>query len=117
MFEGFTHDDDHKSGKQKTDKQKADKRKADEKKANKQGSGKQIARDTAQLLSQIKDIRDELNILKVVATHQRKVQDGLSTETSQDSQSAAYIINDIEEMDRIATRIHEGVSRPVTGVG
>jgi len=69
-------------------------------------------RDAANLLKEIKDIRDELNILKAIVTHQKKVWTELhGNEPKVNSlKGAAYIINEIEEMDKQATRIQNAVS-------
>ncbi|KAI1087797.1 ankyrin repeat-containing domain protein [Rostrohypoxylon terebratum] len=74
----------------------------------------------ASLSCDIKDILDELNILKTIATHQHTVQaqlnnvltnSGISKATTAPDleYSAARIINGIEAMDRAADRIHSAV--------
>ncbi|KAI1439371.1 hypothetical protein F5Y02DRAFT_424078 [Annulohypoxylon stygium] len=76
--------------------------------------------EAAGLSCDIKDILDELNILKTIATHQHTVQTQLSNVlTNSDiskaatlpdlEYSAARIIDDIEAMDRAADRIHSAV--------
>ncbi len=73
----------------------------------------QMVRAAAQLLYHVKDIRDELGILKAVATHQKKVQNDLRRSDgllSQDNLPASYIIDYITEMDMVSQRIHAGVS-------
>ena len=66
------------------------------------------------LFSEIKDIRDELNILKSIANYQDIVQRKLLGKTSTDSDLAAkYIVNDIIEMDKLAKRIQLAVSRGI----
>ncbi|SPN96596.1 uncharacterized protein DNG_00118 [Cephalotrichum gorgonifer] len=59
----------------------------------------------------IKDIRDELNILKTIATYQRTVQDELHNEPVQSDRSASYVVDDIRELDKGATRIQEAVDK------
>lgn len=94
------------------------------------------ATKTAQDLSNdIKDIRDELNILKATAQYQQDVQEALymSQERTRVNQegvpianqkgplmdriqrlqanlSAAHVVNDIKEMDNVADRIQAAVS-------
>ncbi|KAI0896458.1 hypothetical protein F4806DRAFT_464636 [Annulohypoxylon nitens] len=76
--------------------------------------------EAAGLSCDIKDILDELNILKTIAAHQHTVQTQLSNVlTNSDiskaatlldhEYSAARIIDDIEAMDRAADRIHSAV--------
>ncbi|UQC90706.1 uncharacterized protein CLUP02_16236 [Colletotrichum lupini] len=75
----------------------------------------------AQLLFEIKDVRDELNILRTVAEFQRKVQsrmDGrepnaISTVLDADL-TAAYVRNDIDEMDKLAGRIRDALHTTIT---
>lgn len=96
------------------------------------------ATQTAQDLSnKIKDVRDELNILKAAAQYQQDVQEALAlymslertrmsqegvpnssqnvslmerTQRLQTNLSAAYVVNDIREMDSVADRIQAAVS-------
>lgn len=78
----------------------------------------------AKLLFEIKDVRDELNIIKTVAQFQRKVQsamkrhDNYDTCTAQQNPKGAvedltadYVCNDIIELDKVAEQIQESVSR------
>ncbi|SCO82806.1 uncharacterized protein FRV6_07019 [Fusarium oxysporum] len=73
------------------------------------GSEMRMASQEAEALScGIKDVRDELNILKSVANHQNTVQKGLATkfsDTRQDTLAAKYVLRDIEEMEKVAERI------------
>ncbi|KAL1875215.1 hypothetical protein Daus18300_003286 [Diaporthe australafricana] len=58
------------------------------------------------LSSNIKDIRDELNILKATAQYQRDVQEGVyKDQVLRADLSAAHVVNDIREMDSVADRI------------
>lgn len=74
-------------------------------------------RKAAKLLFQIKDVRDELHILKTVAEYQEKVQNSMdkaihsaSNAAFDDNMKAKYVKNDIEELDRLARNIQEAVS-------
>ncbi|KAH6880036.1 hypothetical protein B0T10DRAFT_519632 [Thelonectria olida] len=63
------------------------------------------------LSSHIKDIRDELNILKATAKYQKPIQDALSGDRAmQAGLTASYIVNDIEEMDNVADRLQSAVN-------
>lgn len=68
------------------------------------------------LSDQIKDFRDELNILKSVANYQEIVQQRLERNTTgggdiaRDDLTATYILNDIKQMDNTAQRIEAAVS-------
>jgi len=67
----------------------------------------------ADLLEEVKDIRDELNILKAIVAHQKKVWAELDENELKDNSSkgAAYFINlEIEEMDKQATRVQSAVN-------
>lgn len=80
--------------------------------ADERGTFKSIAKAATQLL-QIKDIRDELNMLKAIVSQQKKVWDELLLKAPKniDSRDAAeYTIKNIEEMDLVANRIEEAVS-------
>ncbi len=68
----------------------------------------------ASLFRNIKDIRDELNILKAVAESQDSVQSSLQYYREQDVQSARSVIRDIREMDEIAKRIQNSVNTTLT---
>ncbi|CAH0054474.1 unnamed protein product [Clonostachys solani] len=60
----------------------------------------------------VKDIRDELNILKSVAIYQRDVQDRLSAVLKKEVRSnltAKYVEGDINGMDKVAERIQSAV--------
>lgn len=58
----------------------------------------------------IKDIRDELNILKTVATFQRKVQYPMAGASANGDLETDYILGDITEMDRFAEQTQEAAS-------
>lgn len=86
------------------------------------------------LSSGIKDIRDELNILQAVGKYQKDIQEALymrparvhesqglpgssakepltdPTQRLQPNVDAAYVVNDIREMDLVADRIQASVS-------
>ncbi|KAJ0347538.1 hypothetical protein KNSL1_006425 [Colletotrichum chrysophilum] len=88
----------------------------------------------ARLLFEIKDVRDELNILRTIVEYQQKVQLGLngivpeyqqmmqlglngivpgiafanSVDWDED-ETAKYVANDIEELDRLAKKTEEAV--------
>ncbi|KAJ0310680.1 hypothetical protein Brms1b_008633 [Colletotrichum noveboracense] len=64
----------------------------------------------ARQLCDIKDIRDELNILKTVATFQRKVQYQMAGPCANGDFETDYILGDIREMDRFAEQTQEAVS-------
>lgn len=66
----------------------------------------------ADLLKEVKDIRDELNILKMALTHQKKVWNELHDIKLGENglTGPAYIIHEIEEMDKMAARIQSAVS-------
>lgn len=57
----------------------------------------------------IKDVRDELNILKSAARFQRVVQRNLARGQRNLDISADYVENDIREMDEVASRIQSAV--------
>ncbi|KAK1716731.1 uncharacterized protein BDZ83DRAFT_734000 [Colletotrichum acutatum] len=62
------------------------------------------------LSSDIKDVRDELNILKSVAQYQEIVQKGMKDSPVNDGElSAAYVVNNIKEMDIVADRIQSAI--------
>ncbi|KAH0443971.1 hypothetical protein CcaCcLH18_00797 [Colletotrichum camelliae] len=75
----------------------------------------------AQLLFEIKDVRDELNILRTIAEFQRKVQSRMNgrelTATSpilDEDLTAVYVRNDIDEMDQLAGRIKDALHTTIT---
>lgn len=66
------------------------------------------------LLSEIKDVRDELNILSSIVNYQNTVQRQVHDKPSSESGlSSRYISNDIVNMEKLATRIQSAVSSPV----
>lgn len=83
-----------------------------------------ITKKAAQLLYEIKDVRDELNILKTIAEYQQKVQSHLdsrgpnavSAEWDEDL-TAEYVKSDIKEMERLAEWTEEDVGRISTTRG
>lgn len=78
---------------------------------------KKTLESVAKQLCNIKDIRDELNILKTVATWQNKVQSTMAKKKigEEDSKAtktellAEYILTDIEELGEIAMQVQEAV--------
>lgn len=66
-----------------------------------------------ELCCEIKDIRDELNIIQSVAQHQKTVGEGLTAGSPDVDLAAAYIVKDIKEMDNSAERIQLAVGLPV----
>lgn len=73
---------------------------------------KDAIKTAERLFGEIKDIRDELNILKSIANHQNSVQNKLMGKGSAELDlTASYITNDITEMDNLANRIQSAVSR------
>ncbi|KAI1097263.1 hypothetical protein F4804DRAFT_328090 [Jackrogersella minutella] len=79
---------------------------------------KEAIRETVMLSCDIKDTRDELNMLKTIAGHQKNVQDRLNEVLAtrlemavpgESGLSAAYIVDDIAGMDEAADRIRATV--------
>ncbi|KAI6784034.1 Serine/threonine-protein phosphatase 6 regulatory ankyrin repeat subunit C-like protein [Emericellopsis cladophorae] len=68
----------------------------------------------AGLFREIKDIRDELNILKAVVEAQEIVQNQLQKIQPRDIQSAKSILKDIYEMDELAKRIQSSINTTLT---
>ncbi|KAF5581079.1 ankyrin unc44 [Fusarium pseudoanthophilum] len=63
------------------------------------------------LYCEIKDVRDEVNILKSVAQFQQIVQRGLFGKDVDESRfSSTYVVKDLKELDSIAERIQEAQS-------
>ncbi|EXF83077.1 hypothetical protein CFIO01_06249 [Colletotrichum fioriniae PJ7] len=73
-------------------------------------------RKAEDLSSRIKDIRDELNILKAVAQYQRDVQREMQKlRGSQEAGlSASHVVNDIKEMDKVTDRIQTSAGNLVS---
>ena len=75
----------------------------------------------AKLSCDIKDIRDELHIIRTITQYQKTVQDSLNDKQSNHkgnseaaipagaNRSATHIIKDITRMDMTANRIHSAV--------
>jgi hypothetical protein len=64
-----------------------------------------------EVFTEIKDIRDELNILKSFAQYQSIIQNKCSGgESASQDLTADYIVNDLKEMDALAARIQSAVS-------
>ncbi|KAF5962343.1 Het6 heterokaryon incompatibility protein [Fusarium bulbicola] len=62
------------------------------------------------LYCDIKDVRDELNILKSVAQYQQIVQRGLSKDVDESRFSSSYVVKDLRELDSIAERIQLAIN-------
>ncbi|TVY68341.1 Ankyrin-3 [Fusarium oxysporum f. sp. cubense] len=63
------------------------------------------------LYCDIKDARDELNILKSVAQYQQIVQRGLAEKGVDESRfSSTYVVKDVKELDSIAERIQSAIN-------
>lgn len=69
-------------------------------------------REASELLGQIKDIRDELNMLGSVLTQQKSVWNELHGHQAAEHnmRGPAYALNSIDEMDRQAERVQGAVS-------
>lgn len=72
------------------------------------------ATKAADLLVDIKDVRDELNILRTVAELQMKVQKSMinikgSSDNRRGQLAATAVLNDITELDSVAGRVYEAV--------
>ncbi|CAI4216081.1 unnamed protein product [Parascedosporium putredinis] len=68
--------------------------------------------EAARLLRDVKDIRDELNILRLIASYQMTVQDSLPTSagTTHIDRDARSIAASIEELDKLAKKIEGAVN-------
>lgn len=75
------------------------------------GQGAKDAIKHAESLSyRIKDIRDELSILRAVAGYQKNVQDKIFRARGKKSNSlATYVFNDIGQMDNVSIRVEAAV--------
>ncbi|KAI9896675.1 hypothetical protein N3K66_008847 [Trichothecium roseum] len=75
------------------------------------GQGAKDAIKHAESLSyRIKDIRDELSILRAVAGYQKNVQDRIFRARGKKSNSlATYVFNDIGQMDNVSMRVEAAV--------
>ncbi|KAG5768336.1 hypothetical protein H9Q72_004104 [Fusarium xylarioides] len=68
-------------------------------------------RRTEHLFTDIKDVRDELNILKAIVQYQKIVERGLAGEKAKDTDLLAEnILGDIKEMELVAERIQLAVN-------
>ncbi|KAF9877633.1 hypothetical protein CkaCkLH20_04768 [Colletotrichum karsti] len=77
--------------------------------------------DAAKLLYDIKDVRDELNILKNVANLQQRVQSDLEKSFTKGSNNnderdltATYVCDDIAELEKVAERINDALNTTIT---
>ncbi|KAH7153350.1 hypothetical protein EDB81DRAFT_946222 [Dactylonectria macrodidyma] len=78
-------------------------------------------KDASQLLSDIKDVRDELNILKTIAASQRKVQSSMAgkgvnatSDNLDENSTAKYVLDDIQELEKAAGRIQDALHTTIT---
>ncbi|KAI8317367.1 Ankyrin repeat and protein kinase domain-containing protein 1 [Colletotrichum sp. SAR11_240] len=78
-------------------------------------------RRASKLLFQIKDVRDELHILKTIADYQEKVQTSMdkaihsaSNAAFDENMKAKYVRNDVDELDRLACNIQEALQTTLT---
>ncbi|KAK1522972.1 hypothetical protein CPAR01_14515 [Colletotrichum paranaense] len=81
-------------------------------------------RNAAKLLYDIKDVRDELNILRTIADYQKRVQRKLigtvpdhtpdATTNWDEDETAAYVMNDIEELDKLAKKTEDALNTTIT---
>ncbi|PKS06261.1 hypothetical protein jhhlp_007007 [Lomentospora prolificans] len=69
-------------------------------------------REAADLLRNVKDIRDELNILRVIVSYQKMVQELLPMPAgiAHNDRHARSIVGDIEELDKVAKKIEGAVN-------
>ncbi|KAJ4226298.1 hypothetical protein NW759_004884 [Fusarium solani] len=65
-------------------------------------------------LCQIKDIRDELNILKSIAKFQRKVQSTMAGSGAKEEFSSYYLLRDLDELDKFSNQTQEAVKTALT---
>ncbi|RSL93591.1 hypothetical protein CEP52_013157 [Fusarium oligoseptatum] len=65
-------------------------------------------------LCQIKDIRDELNILKSIARFQRKVQSTMAGSKTKEELSSYYLLRDIDELDKVSNQTQEAIKTALT---
>ncbi|KAJ4149121.1 hypothetical protein NW754_000560 [Fusarium falciforme] len=68
----------------------------------------------AKQLCDIKDIRDELNILKSIAAFQHKVQSNMAGNGAKEELSSYYLLRDIDELDKFADQTQEAVKTTLT---
>ncbi|RYP42903.1 hypothetical protein DL770_011945 [Monosporascus sp. CRB-9-2] len=66
--------------------------------------------EPAKLLCKIKDLQDELHILRTVVSHQQDVLKELESDRAGDRTKAAQIIHDIDEMEKYVKRIYTAVN-------
>lgn len=69
-------------------------------------------REAADLLRNVKDIRDELNILRLIVSHQKMVQESLPLPVgaTHNDRHARSVVVDIEELDKMAKKIEGAVN-------
>lgn len=64
----------------------------------------------ARLLCEVKDLQDEINILRAIVTQQQRVQEAFLGEQKGEAGMTGQIIARIDEMDKYAARIYSAVS-------
>lgn len=64
----------------------------------------------ARLLCEVKDLQDEINILRAIVAQQQQVQDALLDEEPSEGSMTGQIIARIDDMDKYAARIYSAVS-------
>ncbi|KAK7750798.1 hypothetical protein SLS62_007197 [Diatrype stigma] len=76
---------------------------------------KESIRRATQLSKKAKDVRDELNILRTIASFQLAVQSRLANNAmKKEDLTAQYNLNDINELDKLASRIQGNVDTTLT---
>lgn len=72
---------------------------------------KESIQRATELSKKAKDVRDELNILRTIARFQLTVQRRLAatSATKNEDLTAQYNLDDINELDKLASRIQENV--------
>ncbi|KAJ3536507.1 hypothetical protein NM208_g5691 [Fusarium decemcellulare] len=85
---------------------------------------KEATEKAAKLLFKIKDVRDELNILKTIARSQQKVQFGMAGKKLKptchtchnldNDLTAQYILGDLNELDKAAAQTQEALHTTIT---
>lgn len=64
----------------------------------------------ARLLCEVKDLQDEINILRAIVAQQQRVQDAFLGEEPSEGSMTGQIIARIDDMDKYAARIYSAVS-------
>lgn len=67
--------------------------------------------EAEELFSEIKDVRDELGIIKAIINYQDIIQQGLfGGDLTNSGLTASYILNDITDMESRASRVQSAAS-------